>query len=68
MPFRGKRHHRHTMRKASKGLLLLVRRQFSRNKQDLAQFEAFSRALGNGDVPAMDRVEGTAEEGEIHGR
>src|SRR4051812_35153421 len=67
MSLSGKRHHRQAVRKAGKGLVLLVWRQFSRNKQNPAQFEAFSRALGNSNVPAMDGVEGTAEEGEIHG-
>ena len=48
-------------------MILLMRRQLGRNEQYLAKFELLRRALGDSDVSTMNRIERTAEEGEVHG-
>ena len=51
------------MCKGSKRVILLVRRQLRWDKQYFAKLKVLRRALSDGDVPAMYRIESTAEEG-----
>src|SRR6185437_7211700 len=62
------RNHRHAVGETGKRLMLLVWRKLSRHEQHFAEFKPFDRALGDGDMSAMDRIEGTAEERDVHGR
>ena len=49
-------------------MILLVWRQLRWDEQHLAELEVLRRALGDGDVSAMNGIEGTAEKGEVHGK
>ena len=68
MPLGSERYHRHSVRKRSKRVVLLMRRQFRWDKQYFSKLKVLRRALSDGDVTAMYRIESTAEEGEVHGR
>ena len=66
MPLCGERNHSHAVNETGRGLILLVRWGLGGNEQHFPQFESLAGALGDGDVSAMNGIEGTAEEGEIH--
>jgi len=68
MTLRCQRDHCEAMRKGSKRMILFVRRQLRRDEQHFAKLKVLRRALGDGDVSAMNWIEGTAEKGEVHGR
>lgn len=45
-----------------------MRRKLGRNEQDLAKLKSFDRAFSDGDMTAMDGIEGTAKEGDVHAK
>jgi hypothetical protein len=45
----------------------LVREDTRRNEQDFLQHELTPSGAGDGEVPAVDRIERAAEEGDVHG-
>jgi hypothetical protein len=50
-----------------KRLALFVRWNIGRHKTDPMQFVLFHGRLRQGQMPAMDRVEGPAKESSVHG-
>src|SRR5262245_48664387 len=58
--------HRYSVRKGSKRVILLVRRQLCRDKQYFSKFKVLRRALSDCNVSPMYGIEGTAEEGQVH--
>src|SRR5579884_826285 len=66
LPLHGERDHGISMMKRGQGLSLLMRRRTGWDEQYLLQIVALLGRAGDGNVSAMDRVEGTSEERNVH--
>ncbi|SPF47418.1 hypothetical protein SBA1_740032 [Candidatus Sulfotelmatobacter kueseliae] len=64
---RGQNHHGKTMEEWRQRLALFVRRNIPRDKVNAVQFVLGERGAGEGDVPAVDWVEGSAKKSYVHG-
>ena len=60
------RHHRVAMKVRRDRRLLLVRRNISGNEPDFFQLESLSGRAGHIHVSAMDGIEGSAEQSDVH--